>query len=36
MAGIYTIAERIDSVAESIEKLVSETNPEEAEDGDEQ
>lgn len=36
MAGIYTIAERIGSVAESIEKIVSETNDEEAKDGDEQ
>lgn len=36
MAGIYTIAERIDTVAESIEKLVSVTNDEEVEDGDEQ
>lgn len=35
MAGIYTITEKMDSVAESIEKLVSETK-EEAEDGDEQ
>lgn len=35
MAGIYTIAERIDSVAESIEKI-SETNDKEAEDGNEQ
>ncbi len=36
MAGIYTIAERIETVAESIEKLVSETNDEEVKDGDEQ
>lgn len=31
MAGIYTIAFRIETVAESIEKLASETNDEEAE-----
>jgi stage II sporulation protein AA (anti-sigma F factor antagonist) len=31
MAGIYTIASRIETVAESIEKIASETNDEEAE-----
>jgi len=36
MAGIYTIADRIQTVAESIEKLESETNDEEAEGGNEQ
>jgi stage II sporulation protein AA (anti-sigma F factor antagonist) len=36
MAGIYTIAERVVSVAESIERIVSETNNEEAEDSSEQ
>jgi len=35
MAGIYTIADRIQTVAESIEKLESETNDEEAECGNE-
>lgn len=36
MAGIYTIAARVGNVAESIEKIVSETNNEEAEGIDEQ
>ena len=35
MAGIYTIAERLQTVAESIGKLESETNDEEAEGGNE-
>lgn len=35
MAGIYTITERIGSIAESIEKLQSEQVDEEAEDGNE-
>mgnify|MGYP000921928348 CR=1 FL=1 len=35
MAGIYTIAYRINTVAESIEKLESENTDEEAEGGDE-
>jgi len=35
MAGIYTIADRIQTVAESIEKLESETNDEEAKGGNE-
>jgi len=35
MAGIYTIAERLQTIAESIEKLESETNDEEAEGGNE-
>jgi stage II sporulation protein AA (anti-sigma F factor antagonist) len=36
MAGIYTIAARVGTVAESIEKIVSETNHEEAEGSEEQ
>lgn len=36
MAGIYTIAERLQTVAESIEKLESDTYDEEAEGGNEQ
>lgn len=36
MAGIYTIAERVETLAESIEKIESETNEEEAEGGNEQ
>jgi len=35
MAGIYTIAERLQTIAESIEKLETETNEEEAEGGNE-
>lgn len=36
MAGIYTIADRVKTVTESIEKLVSETKDEEAFGGNEQ
>ncbi len=36
MAGIYTIADRLKNVSESIERIETETNDEEAEGGDEQ